>query len=255
MSGPRPAAHRARIVANAAALYEEAAERFAASAELGVARSGSFRVVLSGGATPRGLYEILARGDLPFRARVPWAKSEFFWGDERPVPPDHPDSNYRMAREALLSRLPVAETNIHRIRGEAARAEDAAREYESILRTRLAPPPGEGPGFDLVLLGLGPDGHTASLFPGSAALNEPGRLVSAPWVEKLGTHRITLTPAAINSASAVLFLVSGAEKAKALAAVLEGPERIDLLPAQAIRPKGGELTFLVDRAAAGELHG
>jgi 6-phosphogluconolactonase len=253
MTDERRPARRVTIVADAAALSYEAAEAFARRAEQSVAARGVFRIVLSGGATPRGLYDLLARDDAPFRARVPWARTEVFWGDERPVPPDHRDSNYRMARESLLAKVPVPAANIHRIHGEAARAEDAAREYESTLRSLFAPTPDERPAFDLVLLGLGPDGHTASLFPGSDAMHERHRLVIAPWVEKLGAHRITLTPKAINAAALVLFLVSGPEKAPTLAAVIEGEERPFLLPAQAIRPERGELLFIVDRAAAGRL--
>lgn len=241
------------IVADAVALSHEAAETFARRAEQSVAARGAFRVVLSGGSTPRGLYDLLAHGGAPFRARVPWARTEVFWGDERMVPPDHRDSNYRMARDTLLAKVPVPAANIHRIAGEAGRAEDAARDYESTLRPLFAPAPDDRPAFDLVLLGLGSDGHTASLFPGSDAVRERRRLVMAVRLETLGAHRITLTPMAINAAAAVVFLVSGAQKAATVAAVIEGEERPDLLPARAIRPERGDLLFIVDRAAAGRL--
>jgi 6-phosphogluconolactonase len=216
---------------------------------------GSFTVALAGGRTPRALYGLLAGGDgrAVFRSLIDWDKVQVYWGDERHVPPDHVDSNYRMAHETLLSKVPVPAGNVHRIRAEEPDAAGAAEDYERTLRTHLRLSPGQPPRFDLVLLGMGADGHTASLFPGSEALREAGRLVAAPWVEALKTHRITLTPVAFNGAACILFLVSGPEKAGMLRAVLEGPLQPDLLPAQAIRPARGSLVFIVDRPAAGLL--
>ena len=177
----------------------------------------------------------------------------FFWGDERHVPPEHPDSNFGAARAALLDHVPVPPENVHRVPAELPDADAAARIYEDELRRWLAPPPGQPPRFDLVLLGLGADGHTASLFPGSAALDETERWVVAPWIEKLAARRITLTLPVLNAAARVLFLVSGRDKAAALRAVLAGPRRPRELPAQAVAPHDGEVTWIVDREAASEL--
>jgi 6-phosphogluconolactonase len=210
-----------------------------------------FTLALAGGSTPRSLYQLLADAAGPYRARLPWERFHFFWGDERHVPPDHPDSNYRMAREAMLDRVPVAPTNVHRIAAELADARQAAAAYEQELRGFFGLPPKRAwPRFDYLLLGLGEEGHTASLFPGSPALDERERLVAAPWVEAHQTFRITLTPPALNHAARVVFLVSGAQKAAALREVLAGELRPHLYPAQVVQPDDGELLWLVDRAAA-----
>src|SRR5436305_2291323 len=227
-----------------------------ARAATAVAARGVFTLVLSGGSTPRDLFVLLADANEPFRARLPWEKVHFFWGDERHVPPDHADSNYRMAKEALLDPLSVPAENVHRIRSENPDAAAAAAAYEAELRTFFhleAGGSGIMPRFDLVLLGLGPEGHTASLFPGSPALHEHERLVVAPWVEKLQTFRITLTPPVLNRAAAVLFLAAGEEKADALHAVLEEVGDADLYPARIVRPDEGDLLWLIDRAAAKKL--
>jgi 6-phosphogluconolactonase len=184
---------------------------------------------------------------------VPWDRVQFFWGDERHVPPDDPQSNYRMAREALLSKVSIEPDQVHRIRGENPDADAAAREYEQDLLDFFGCAPDRLPRFDLALLGLGPCGHTASLFPGTGAVREQQRLVVAPWVEKFAGFRITLTPPALNNSAAVIFLVSGAEKAEILRTVLEGAARPDLYPAQIIHPSSGELLWLVDRPAAAAL--
>ena len=173
----------------------------------------------------------------------------FFWGDERHVPPDHPDSNYRMAYEALLCKVPVPVANVRRILSEDRNAHDAARQYERTLQAFFQLSGGRFPRFDLVLLGLGSDGHTASLFPGTTALHEEQRLVIANWVGKLNTDRITLTAPVFNNASCVMFLVSGADKAIPLKAVVEGGHEPEQLPAQLIRPEDGQLLWLVDQAA------
>jgi 6-phosphogluconolactonase len=237
-----------RVVPDAASLFHAAAREFAGAAAASIESKGSFSVALSGGSTPRGLFAVLA-GDA-FRGQVCWEKVFFFWGDERHVAPDHPDSNYRMAREALLAHLTLRDDQVSRIHGENRDATAAASEYESTVRRFFGLGENEFPPFDLVLLGMGPDGHTASLFPGTTALLEQRRVVVSNWVGKFNAHRITMTAPAINAAARVLFLVSGEDKAPALAAVLEGPREVSQLPAQLIQPRDGSLLWLADRAAA-----
>jgi 6-phosphogluconolactonase len=232
-----------------AELAYAAAEELTRRAAAAVRARSRFSVALSGGSTPRRLYQLLADPAQPFRDRIDWSATHVFWGDERHVPPDHPESNYRMAREALLDVVPVPAGNVHRMRGEEADAPRAARSYEEELRTFFSGPPQ----FDLVLLGLGADAHTASLFPGGEAVRERERWVAAPWVEKLGSWRLTLTPPALNRSAAVIFLVQGEEKSDALRAVLEGERDPDRYPAQAVRPASGDLLWLVDDAAASGL--
>jgi 6-phosphogluconolactonase len=204
-------------------------------------------VALSGGSTPRVLYELLADPAAPFRDQIAWDETHFFFTDERHVPPDHPQSNYRMVNEALFSRVPAPAQNVHRIAGERSVADEAAHQYESDLRlafgTRI-------PAFDVILLGLGEDGHTASLFPHSPALNETDRLVVAPYVEKLNAYRITLTLPVLNNGKATMFLVTGASKAEILREVIYTDKKTDLYPAQAISPTNGAVSWLVDKAAA-----
>ncbi len=243
-----------RVLATPADLSLAAADEFARRADAAVGARGAFTVALSGGSTPRGLYEVLAGdGPAPFRQQVPWAHIHVFWGDERHVPPDHPESNYGTAREALLSRVPILPEHIHRIPAERPEAGQAAEEYARTLRAYFRLADGQWPRFDLVLLGMGPDGHTASLFPGSPVLRERARLVCAPWVERLCAYRITLTPPVLNHAACVLFLVAGEDKADTLRAVLHGEFQPDRLPAQVVRPTHGELMWLVDQAAARRL--
>src|SRR5690349_6463372 len=209
-------------------------------------------VALSGGSTPRVLYELLANPREPFRDRIAWDETHFFFSDERHVPPDHPDSNYRMVNEALVSRAPVPPQNIHRVLAEKPLAEEAARDYEADLRKFFVEGiadrfPGEAiPAFDLVLLGLGEEGHTASLFPHSPALKETKRLVAAPWVEKLNTYRITMTLPVLNNGRSVVFLVTGASKAEILRTVMNTDRNPDSYPAQAISPTSGAVSWLVD---------
>ena len=200
-------------------------------------------VALAGGSTPRAAYALLAAEE------VDWSRVHVFWGDERCVPPDHPDSNYRLAREALLDHVSLPAGNVHRMRGEME-PEAAAQAYAAELRAFFGT---QWPSFDLVLLGMGNDGHIASLFPGSAALRETARPVVAVTAEYQDrpAHRVTLTLPAINAARQVLFLVTGAAKAETLWAVLEGPA--ERFPAQLIRPTSGQLTWLVDTAAASRL--
>jgi len=237
-----------RILDNSEDLFQAAAVEFAALASEAVRNKGSFCVALSGGSTPRGLYTLLAKDAVP---SLPWGRICFFWGDERHVPPDHPDSNYRMAYETMLSKLPVRLQNVFRIHAELRDAEAAVVAYEQDLKTFFNLRPGEFPRFDLVLLGLGPDGHTASLFPGTTGLSEKDRLVVANWVEKFKAYRFTLTLPVLNQSACVIFLVSGEEKSDILREVLENPGAD--LPAQKVRPTDGRLLWLVDRAAASGL--
>ena len=207
---------------------------------------GRFTLALSGGTTPRALYQQMAAGP-----RLPWDRTVFCFGDERNVPPDDPESNARMAREALTGQPFVNQSSVHRIRGELPAAE-AAADYEQTLR-KLFPGTTSFPSFDLVLLGLGPDGHTASLFPHSPALDERAAWVAANWVEKFRTHRITLTFPVLNAAAEVLFLATGDDKAWALRKVLRGSAPVAEIPARGVAPASGRVTFLVDRAAAAGL--
>lgn len=241
------------VLADPMALAEEAAERFAGAAAEALARAGRFTVALAGGTTPRLLYTLLAAES--HRTHIPWPRTHVLWGDERCVPPDHPESNYRMAHETLLRHLPIPPEQIHRMRGEDPDPERAAAEYEARLRTAFRGPAGSLPRVDLVLLGMGADGHTASLFPHTEALRETQRWVVRNHVPKLRADRLTLTAPAINGGSTILFLVAGDDKAPALQEVLEGPTDPERLPAQLIRPTDGHLVWLVDRAAASRLAG
>ena len=244
-----PAEREVRILPDAAAITRRAAPLFVQAAQEAVATSDSFTVALSGGSTPKSLYSLLA-DDVGLRAQLPWEKMHFFFGDERHVPPDHPDSNFRMANEALFARALVKPSRITRIKGEYADAEKAALEYEQALRGYFIIEAGALPRFDLVLLGMGAEGHTLSLFPGTKALHAPpDRIVVRNWVGKLYTERITLTASAVNQANRVIFLVTRADKAPALKAVLEGPYEPEQLPAQLIQPAHGKLLWLVDKAA------
>ncbi len=230
-------------------LVREAAQHIVSVAQEAIANHGQMAFALAGGSTPKKLYTLLTRD--PFRSQIPWGGIHFFWGDERHVPPDHQDSNYRMARETLLGHVPVPEDHVHRIPSELPNAKEAADKYERALREHFQLVPGQKPRFDLILLGLGPDGHTASLFPGTPAVQDTLGLVAAPWVDKFSTFRITLTPAVLNEAAHVIFLVSGQDKAEALRSVLEGPYQPDRFPAQVINPAQGRLLWLVDKEAAG----
>ena len=233
-----------KIFADAAALAEAAAVSFVEAATQALTVQARWAVALSGGATPRAAYQRLAAPDLA--GRVDWARVHFFWGDERCVPPDHPDSDYGMARAALLDHIPVPAANVHRLRGELD-PQEAAGAYQAELERFFRP---ALPRFDLIWLGLGEDGHTASLFPGTAALHEAERWVTANWVEVLHTWRLTLTPPIINHAAQAAFLVSGSRKAQILREVLHGAYQPDVWPAQLVQPAPGRLTWLVDRAAS-----
>ena len=241
-----------QILADANAIAQTAAAEFLQAAREAVQKKDSFRVALAGGSTPKALYELLSNNPL-LQAMVPWRKMQVFFGDERHVSPDDVQSNFRMATEAMLSKVPVNAKQVHRIKGEMANAAEAAEEYEEEMRASLHLESDQLPRFDLVLLGMGPEGHTASLFPGTKALREQRRLVVSNWVGKLYTDRITLTPPVLNNAARVIFLVHGAEKAPALKAVLEGPHEPEQLPAQMIQPKKGRVLWLVDPTAASML--
>lgn len=195
-----------------------------------VRRRGRFVVALAGGNTPRPLYRLLATS--PWKERFPWGETWVFWGDERMVPPDHPQSNFRLADETLLSHVPVPPEQVFRVPTAYPPAE-AARRYEQQLRRVF--PESDGPTFDMVLLGLGTDGHTASLFPGTTALQEKARWVTAVYVPRLAAWRVTLTLPALNAARRALFLVLGAAKADIVAQVLRGPQ--GRYPAQRVRPR------------------
>jgi 6-phosphogluconolactonase len=231
-------------------LFEAAAEEVARTANRAAAERGRFTLALAGGSTPKSLYTLLATNA---RTSLPWERTFFFWSDERHVPPTDPDSNYRMAQEAMLSKVPVPASNVLRVPAEMPDAAAAAEAYEQTLRRFFALQSEQVPRFDLVLLGMGPDGHTASLFPETAALREKSRLVVANWVEKLKTSRITFTLPLLNAANSVAFLVSGTDKAPALKAVLESDNPGEQYPARLVRPTDGKLLWFVDRAAASEL--
>ncbi len=227
-------------------LARAVAEHVAARAAEVIAASGRFTVALAGGSTPKAAYRLLATD--AFARRVDWARVHVLWSDERCVPPDDPRSNYRMAREALLDRVPIPPDNIHRIHGEDD-PPGAAAAYERLLGDLL----GGDRGLDLILLGMGDDGHTASLFPGQPAVRETARWVVADYIAAADMWRITLTPVTINAARDVSFIVSGAGKAERLRDVLEGPFVPERLPAQVVDPTHGRLTWLVDEAAASQL--
>jgi len=225
-------------------LNSEAAQEFQRAAQSAVAGQGRFAVALSGGNTPRAVFSLLAQ---QHSADLPWDRIHIFFGDERYVPPDHPESNYRMANEALLSRVRIPAENVHRFRTELD-PESAAKDYETQLQTFFREPGQSPPRFDLVMLGLGEDGHTASLFPGTSAPNETTRFVVAVWVEKFKMFRLTLTLPVLNHSAEVLFLAAGPSKAGILKEVLSRPAAA--LPAQKVQPTGGRLLWLVDQSAA-----
>lgn len=222
------------------------ADAFAADARDAIVRSGAFFVALAGGTTPKAAYSLLAKE--PLRSQVDWNHVFVYFGDERPVPPDNDESNYKMAMDAFLRGVTVPPAHVHRIHGEDD-PQQAAREYAQLLIETM----GDLPRFDLVMLGMGADGHTASLFPGTSPLIDNDRLVRAPFVEKLGTHRITMTPLAINNARHVIIATEGLSKAPALYAVREGPYDPTIHPIQIVAPSNGRLSWFVDRAAAAQL--
>ena len=213
-----------------------------------------FTLALSGGTTPKSLYALLGgEGDTSFRARMPWSQVHLFWTDERPVPADHPDSNYAMVRAAMLEKLSLTKKQVHRIRTEGMNPAQAAHEHQRELKDFFGQHlmlRYDVPRFDMVLLGMGADGHVAGLFPGSESLRERRLLVAAPKPTAAGQQRITLTLPVLNMAVNVLFLVTGKQKAEAVKTALHGPQDPDRCPAQAVKPSDGRVTWIVDRDAA-----
>lgn len=234
------------IVGDEEALAQAAARHFIAAASNAIRERSIFAVSLAGGSSPKAMFALLAAE--PRRRDVDWQHVRFFFGDERCVPPDQPDSNYGMARANLFEPLGISTEHVYRMHGEAP-PQQAADEYEAILRETL----GDPPVLDLIFLGMGPEGHTASLFPGTFSQFDPKRLVATTYVEKLKANRVTLTPRAINAARAILLVAGGESKADALAHVLAGPREPDVYPAQILSPQNGSLTWLVDRAATAGL--
>jgi 6-phosphogluconolactonase len=240
-----------RILPDKEAIFRASADEFVRLAKAAIAAGRHFTVALSGGSTPRGLYELLTTPE--YKPQVDWTKVEFFWSDERSVPPDNKDSNYHMAREAMLSKLALSEKQVHRLEAERSDRDQAAREYQNeIAGICGVSPDGPPPAFDLILLGMGPCGHTASLFPHSTALKETKRWVVVNHVAKFNTDRVTFTTPLINRGAVVLFMAAGADKAAALYEVLEGPPNSDEYPSQLIRP-AGQLIWLIDKSAAANL--
>ena len=240
-----PAEPKVEVFDSPQELFRAAAEKFCVLGSSAIREHGKFAVALSGGSTPRGLHQELVTH---FASRLDWSKVFFFWGDERHVAPDSSDSNYRMANETLLSKLPIPPENIFRVPSELPDARQAAAKYEQTLQQFFHLNSDSFPRFDFILLGMGPDGHTASLFPGTAALQERDRLVVANWVEKLNTFRITFTYPVLNDATCVMFLVNGDEKAEMVRRALKDPAAN--LPCQKVRPDDGELLWYLDKGAA-----
>lgn len=243
------------VLEDADAVAREGAARFVTLAGQAVAARGAFHAALSGGKTPAALFRRLAADDR--RGSVDWKQTHLYWSDERAVPPSHPDSNYGMADRELISHIPVPAGNVHRMEAERPDADRAAQEYEAMLRRILPAGPGGFPCFDLIYLGMGPDGHTASLFPGSVGLRETVRgVISQSVVLPTGgqAQRMTFTFPLLNAARVVIFLVTGADKTGRLREVLEG-SHTPPYPSQGVRPSAGERIFLVDRGAAAGLGG
>lgn len=249
---PKPVTVTCEIWKTPAEVAQASALLFAAKVEAAVANRGVARVAISGGSTPQAMFQLLSDPDAAFRSTIPWDKLFVFWVDERCVPPEHKDSNYGVARELFLSKVPIPENQIFRMEGERD-PEEAANRYESFIRNSMRLEGAESPAFDLLALGMGDDGHTASLFPHTQALNEIGRICVANHVPQKDTWRITLTWPVINQSSEVVFEITGAGKADVLAEVLTGPRDPERLPSQLIRPSNGKLLFLLDEAAAAKL--
>jgi 6-phosphogluconolactonase len=229
-------------------LFQAAAEEFTRAGREAIAARNRFTVALSGGSTPKALYSLLAAQYAAFD----WSHIYLFFGDERHVPPNHPDSNYRMVNETLLSKISIPASNIFRVKAENPDAAAAAADYESQLRAFFQLKPGEFPHFDLILLGMGADGHTASLFPDSAGLKEQSHLVIANWVEKFQTDRLSFTFPVLNHAAEAMFMASGPDKADMVHQVLEGKQDPPY-PAQQVQPTDGKLIWMLDASAASKL--
>jgi 6-phosphogluconolactonase len=246
---PRKTEVEYRVYDGAEALGRAAAEHFLEATQSAVAANGVARVAISGGSTPKRAFELMANPAEKFAAAMPWTRMELYWVDERMVPPDDKDSNYRMTREALLDRVPLKPERIFRIEGELD-PEQAAARYETSIRNHLRLEGAEGPRFDLLALGMGDDGHTASLFPHTDAIHEMIRIAVANHVPQKETWRVTLTWPVINEARDVFFLIAGKDKAQPVHDVLLGKYQPEALPSQLIRPRSGKLLMLLDREAA-----
>jgi 6-phosphogluconolactonase len=246
---PRKTEVEYRVYGDADALSRAAAEHFLETALAVTEANGVARIAVSGGSTPKRTFELLANPAEKFASAMPWAKIEMYWVDERTVPPDNKDSNYHMTRKALLDKVPLKPEQIFRIEGEL-NPEEAAARYESAIRNHLRLEGAQGPVFDLLALGMGPDGHTASLFPHTAALHELIRIAVANHVPQLDTWRVTLTWPVINEARDVFFLIAGKDKAQPLRDVLLDKYDPETLPSQLIRPRNGRLLMLLDKDAA-----
>jgi 6-phosphogluconolactonase len=241
------------LLPDAAAITKRAADEFLKAVNEAIAEKDSFTVALAGGSTPKAMYTMLV-SDPAYSSKIPWPKLRFFFGDERHAGPDSSESNFHMANQTLFSKGLIKQEQISRIMGEYADTEKAALEYEQVLRSSFKLKEGEYPRFDLVLLGMGEEGHTLSLFPGTKALQAPAnRIVVRNWVGKLYTERITLTARAANEAKRIMFSVTKADKALALKAVLEGPYEPEQLPSQFLQPVNGKLLWLVDKDAGSML--
>ncbi len=241
-----------RVFPDSEALSQEAARQFESLSRECVGERAVFSAALSGGSTPRRLYELLAGPG--FSSGIPWHRVRLFQVDERCVPPEHPDSNYRMIREALLDRAPVPSASFHRLAAELPHREATCREYAQEMARVLGSKGREAPGLDLIYLGMGPCGHTASLFPGSAALDERNLWIVPNYVPKLAACRLTMTFPVLNAARRIIFLVAGAEKAETLRQVVQGPRQTELYPAQGVQPRKGRVSWYVDEAAASLLN-
>jgi len=239
---------KVRVFPSSDEFFRAAAETFCQIGSDAIREHGRYTVALSGGSTPRDLHKELVTN---FASGLPWDKVFFFWGDERHVPPDFPESNYRMARETLLSKLPIPGAHIFRMHGEIPDANQAAGLYEQVLREFFHPHQEAFPRLDFILLGMGPDGHTASLFPGTPALKEQQCWVAGNWVEQHSTFRITFTYPVINNAANVMFLIKGADKAEMVRKALKDPSAN--LPCQGVKPANGQLMWYLDQAAGARL--
>ena len=251
---PTPAPHTNRqiqIFPDVNAIAARAADLILESAATAIQQNNRFTIALAGGSTPKTLYALLASDS--YRSKMPWDKTHIFFGDERHVPPDDKDSNYRMANESMLSKLSLKPEQIHRIKTENPDPEKAAQEYEQELRTSFKLSPGQLPRFDVILIGMGDEGHMLSLFPGTKALHDEGRLVKPNWVGKLYTWRVTVTAPVANNSALAIFMVTKPDKALALKGVLEGPYEPEQLPSQLLRPTNGKTIWLVDTTAASQL--
>src|SRR5271168_4334259 len=249
---PRPITVTYRVLPTPEATARAAAQLFTDAVVKAVTARGVARIAISGGTTPKSMFALLADPAEPFLKTVPWARLELYWVDERCVPPDNSESNYRMTKEAMLSKVPLAAERVHRMEGELA-PEVAAARYEATIRNGFRLEGGETPTFDLVLLGMGDDGHTASLFPHTEALNEMSHIVVPNHVPQKDTWRITLTWPVITQGREVVFLIEGAAKTQVLHDVFLGPYQPETYPSQLIRPATGTLTLLLDSAAAAQL--